>query len=234
MKDRSIQCPAFKIGVPGCLSSTNQEKSGPGKAVQTPRAATNQRAEQGLHNLTKRVCQPCSLLTRLPPIHTPHPSLAWPSNSKDRRSRISNSNNNLSWPELVKDPNRGAKRQVLQDKWQQGCNFWGLCFKRGTEEGCVLRSGSTDFHLGSPLGQNFAKPGVCNLPIKVLTLGQLTRLISPGRRVLWPQGKLKHIRNILSSQENLFVKVKGDHFAETTDWEGKKLRVVCSPGLCRN
>lgn len=70
VKDRSIQCPAFKIGVPGCLSSTNQEKSGPGKAVQIPRAATNQRAEQGLHNLTKRVCQPCSLLTRLSHTYT--------------------------------------------------------------------------------------------------------------------------------------------------------------------
>lgn len=77
-------------------------------------------------------------------------------------------------------------------------------------------SGSTNFHLGAPLGQYFAKPGVCNLLIKVVTLGQLTRLISPGRHVLWPQGKLKHIRNILSEKENLFVKVKEDHFAETT------------------
>lgn len=45
-------------------------------------------------------------------------------------------------------------------------------------------SGSADFHLGAPLGQYFAKPGVCNLLIKVLTLEQLTRLISPGRHVL--------------------------------------------------
>lgn len=46
------------------------------------------------------------------------------------------------------------------------------------------RGGCTDFHLSAPLGQYFAKPGVYNLLIKVLTLGQLTRLISPGRQVL--------------------------------------------------
>lgn len=95
-------------------------------------------------------------------------------------------------------------------------------------EGVYTGSGSRNFHLGAPLGQYFAKPGVCNLLIKVLTLGQLTRLISPGRQALWPQGKLKHIRNILSKKENLFVKVKGDRFAKPTDWEEKELRVVCS------
>lgn len=96
-------------------------------------------------------------------------------------------------------------------------------------------SGSGNFHLGAPLGQYFAKPGVCNLLIKVLTLGQLTRLISPGRHVLWPQGKLKHIRNILSQKENLFVKVKEDHFAKTTDWlGGKGIKGGLFPVLCRN
>lgn len=102
-------------------------------------------------------------------------------------------------------------RKVLQDKWR-GSNFWDLPFKKGGEEGCVEGSGSTDFHLGAPLGQYFAKPGVRNLLIKVLTLGQLTRLSSPGRQVLWPQGKWEQIRNILREKESLSVKVKGNHF----------------------
>lgn len=74
-------------------------------------------------------------------------------------------------PELVNNPNREQRdRQVLQDKWQGGSISEPSLLK-----GCGGRAGGggevIDFHLGAPLGQYFAKPGVCNLLIKVLTLG---------------------------------------------------------------
>lgn len=88
-------------------------------------------------------------------------------------------------PELVNNPNREQRdRQVLQDKWQGGSVSEPSLLKGVRRKGVYGGRGSTDFHLGAPLGQYFAKPGVCNLLIKVLTLGQLTRLISPGRQVL--------------------------------------------------
>lgn len=119
---------------------------------------------------------------------------------------LSNPKRQQQWQqqaELVSDQpsefpeHRRAKRQVKFYKINGKAVISELLFEKGREQGVYTGSGSPDFHLGAPLGQYFAKPGVCNLLIKVFTLGQLTRLISPGRHVLWPQGKLNHIRNIL-------------------------------------
>lgn len=162
-------------------------------------AATNQREGQGMRSLTKRVRQACSLLTALPPTYT----TAHHGHYFQIRKSAAATATTWALSSLTITTGEQRDRKVLQDKWR-GSNFWGLSFKRGGEDGCVHREWSTDFHLGAPLGQYFAKPGVCNLLIKVLTLGQLTRLISPGRHVPWPQGKLKHIREYFRRERESF------------------------------
>lgn len=101
-----------------------------GKAVQTPRAATNQRARQGvLHSLTKSLPALCPF--NQTPLSMSHiSSLAWLSNPKEGSRDI----NNLSLLTITSGVQRD--RQVLRDKWR-GSNFWGFPFKRGAEEGCV-------------------------------------------------------------------------------------------------
>lgn len=179
-----------------CLFSTTQEESEQRKAVQHQwqpqskrRAGDAQSDKESPPGLFSFNCTP--------PYIYHSPPLALLSNPKVSSSY----SNNLSSLRITTGEQRD--RKVLQDKWR-GSNFWGLSFKRGGEEGCVHREWSTDFHLGAPLGQYFAKPGVCNLLIKVLTLGQLTRLISPRRHVPWPQGKLKHIREYFRQEIESF------------------------------
>lgn len=179
-----------------CLFSTNQGESEQRKAVQRQWRPQIKEKGKGCAVWQRESARPV-LFNRTPPYIYHSPSLALLSNPKVSSS----DSNNLSSLTITTGEQRD--RKVLQDKWR-GSNFWGLSFKRGGEDGCVHREWSTDFHLGAPLGQYFAKPGVCNLLIKVLTLGQLTRLISPGRHVPWPQGKLKHIREYFRRERESF------------------------------
>lgn len=150
-----------------------------------------------MHSLTKRVLQLSSLLTRLPctctTAHHWHYFQTRRQQQRQQQPELVNDHNPLSYQSTGEE----RDRKVLQDKWG-GSNFWSLPFKGVGRKGVYTETGYTDFHLGALLGQYFTKPGVCNLLIKVLTLGQLTRLISPWRHVLWPQGKLKQIQNILN------------------------------------
>ena len=104
---------------------------------------------RGMHTLTKRVRQPCSLLTRLPHTYTTSHHCHY----FQIQDSSSDSNNRSS---LTITTGEQRDRKVLQDKWR-GSNFWGLSFKRGGDGGCVHREWKYELPPRCPIRPIFCK-----------------------------------------------------------------------------